>query len=110
LGCTNCVLLSGTLVASGKSVNLTWSASGFGQVRKYSIWRAVGSFPTIDKVVANRALFTQIKTLSGTPPPTTLLDNNNIKNNTTYTYFVTSTNKQGVQSAPSAPTPITVKF
>ena len=50
----------------------------------------------------NSALFTLIKTLNGTPPSTTFTDTN-VKNNTTYTYFVTQTNKQGVQSDMSDP-------
>jgi len=94
---------------SGHSVSLQWTAPTFGQIGKYSVWRAVGSFPTIDKVVANRALFTKIATLSGAPPSKQTIDSN-VKNNTMYTYFVTDTNIQGVQSAASKPKTFTVKF
>jgi hypothetical protein len=110
LTCTNCVVSSGTLVTNGKSVSLAWTPPGFGQIRKYSIWRAVGSFPTIASVVANINLFSNIQTLTGAPPSPKFTDNSKLKNGTTYTYFVTDGNKQGAQSGPSAPAAVTVKF
>jgi hypothetical protein len=95
------------------TVVLHWTAPGFGQTRKYSVWRAIGSFPTIASVragiAANPNLFTSIKTLSGSPPSTTFTDST-VKNNTTYTYFVTDANKQGAQSGASVPATVFVKF
>jgi hypothetical protein len=95
-------------------VLLNWNPPGQCQIRRYDVWRAVGSFTTSASVFANRALFTNITTngINGTPPLTTFTDTN-VKNNTTYTYFVTDKNKQGAQSGPSAASPmstITVKF
>lgn len=92
-----------------KSVVLTWSAPGFGQIREYDIWRAVGSFTTFASLVANQALFQNVGKVTGAPPATTFTDST-VKNNVTYTYFVTQKNKQGVQSAPSVQTIISVKF
>jgi hypothetical protein len=99
-----------TAALSGHNVVLNWTP-GFGQIRRYDIWRAVGFFPTPASVLAN---FTQFSTcpsckVTGTPPSTTFTDTN-VKNNTTYTYFVTEKNKQGAQSGPSAPATISVKF
>lgn len=98
-----------TAVNSNKTVVLTWTAPGFGQVREYDVWRAVGSFTTQASLVANQALFQNIGKVSGAPPAPTLRDST-VKNNVTYTYFITEKNKQGVQSAPSVPTTIAVKF
>jgi hypothetical protein len=100
-----------------KSVVLNWNPPSIGQIHRYSIWRAVGSFPTPAKVAANFKLFSngfcgqQNCYVQGnpTPAPTTYTDNT-VKNNTTYTYFVTDTNKQGATSGASAPTVITVHF
>ncbi len=102
---------------SSKSVVLNWTAPGPPcQVRRYDVWRATGSFPALASVLAavaaNPQLFTDItapKGITGTPPVTTFTDPN-VKNNVTYTYFVTETNKQGAQSHPSDPKPILVKF
>jgi hypothetical protein len=91
-----------------RSVTLNWTAPDFGQVRRYDIWRAEGSFPTRALVVINSSLFSLIKTLTGAPPSTTFTDTN-VKNNTTYTYFLTQTNKQGVKSDISEPETIFVK-
>jgi len=98
-------------VQGRRSVVLNWTAPDFGQVRRYDIWRAVGSFPTHLLVGQNVSLFTLIKTLNGngTPPSTTFTDTN-VKNKTTYTYFVTQTTKQGVQSGASDPKTIFVEF
>jgi hypothetical protein len=100
--------LTARMTAGAHSVTLTWTPPGFGQNRKYFIWRAVGSFKSQD-LLANLSSFSQIKTLSGTPPSTTSIDTN-VKNNTTYTYFVTAQNAAGAQSGPSKPITITVKF
>jgi hypothetical protein len=89
---------------------VNWTAPEFGQIRSYSVWRAVGSFKTLADVFAKRNLFTNIATVkTPTPPATSFLDGS-VKNNTTYTYFVIDMNKQGAQSAPSATVTITVKF
>jgi hypothetical protein len=97
-----------SLAQARRSVILNWTAPGFGQVRRYDIWSAEGFFPTHALVAKNNALFTLIKTLNGTPPSTTFT-HTPVKNNTTYTYFVTQTNKQGVQSDISEPKTIFVK-
>jgi hypothetical protein len=99
-------------VMSRKSVVLSWTPPGNCQVQRYSIWRAKGSFPTLASVLANLSLFTNIKNLDrqNGPPPTTFTDPN-VKNNTTYTYFVTDTNVQGATSGPSnPPAAILVRF
>jgi hypothetical protein len=96
------------------NVLLTWIAPGsgqtpqsgqspaFAQVRRYDVWRDTGSFPTLASVLANQSQFTLIGQVTGTPPATTFTDTK-LKNNTTYTYFVTDTNLQGVQSGPTNP-------
>ncbi|MBZ5573874.1 MAG: hypothetical protein LAO09_18570 [Acidobacteriia bacterium] len=104
-----CVSVSGSLVENAKSVPLTWTPPNFGQVRKYYVWRAVGSYPTPQQVLSNLKKFSNIQTLTGTPPSTTYTDPN-VKNNTTYTYFVADGNKQGVQSGPSNVLVVTTKF
>ena len=109
LTCANCVVSSGSLVANGKSVTLTWTAPGFGQIRRYNVWRATGSFPTLQSVLANLNAFTNIGKVQGTPPATTFTDSS-VKNKTTYTYFVTDANKQGAQSGPSTSVTLTVVF
>jgi hypothetical protein len=94
---------------SGHSVLLNWTAPEFGQIRTYTVWRAVGSFNTIASIYANGALFRVVGTVTGKPPKPTFPDMT-VKNNTTYTYFVVETNAKGVQSAASVPVMITVKF
>jgi hypothetical protein len=100
---------SGGLLEKGKSVPLTWSGPGFGQTRSYTIWRATGSFTTVQQVLANPTAFSALKTLNGTPAPTFFTDSN-VKNGATYTYFVSDGNKQGAQSGPSNLLVVTVKF
>jgi hypothetical protein len=96
---------------STHNVLLSWTAPAFGQIRTYSIWRATGSFPTLKDIRANVSQFTMIKTLTGSPPLTTFTDTDKkLQNKTTYTYFVTDTNKQGVQSGASAPVVFQVVF
>jgi hypothetical protein len=89
-----------TLQESGKSVPLAWAGPGFGQIRNYTIWRATGSFTTIEQVLANLGTFSALKTLTGAPPAQSYTDSN-VKSNTTYTYFVTDGNTQGAASGPS---------
>ena len=96
-------------VQSGHTVALNWTGPELCQVRRYDIWRAVGSFPTLASVLANSNAFSSIKTLTGVPPSTTFTDTN-VKNKTTYTYFVTATNKQGATSIASAPATVSVVF
>ena len=87
---------------SSHSVLVKWTPPEFGQIRSYSVWRAVGSFKALADVFANRTKFTNIGTVkTPTPPATSFLDGS-VKNNTTYTYFVVDMNKQGAQSVPSA--------
>jgi len=122
LKCTQSLTLNGTIVpaCTGSAnpftekfkggVPLTWSAPGFGQIRSYTVWRAVGSFPTLQQVKANASLFNPLVPLSGAPPSTSLVDTVNLKSNTTYTYFITATNKQGAASGASTPLVVLVKF
>jgi hypothetical protein len=109
LQCTNCVLSSGSLLSIGKTVSLAWTSPTFGQVRTYLVWRAVGTFTTLPSLVANAASFSNIGTVTGTPPSPSFNDGT-VKNGVTYTYFVTDSNKQGVQSSESSPVTLTVKF
>jgi hypothetical protein len=104
-----CVGSSGILQETGKSVPLTWTGPGFGQIRNYTIWRATGSFTTTGQILSNLGAFSVLKTLSGAPPALSYTDTN-LKNNTTYTYFVTDGNKQGAQSGASNPLVVAVKF
>src|SRR6266567_2887717 len=90
-------------------VLLTWTAAGPCQVRRYDVWRATGSFPTLHSVLQNFQLFTDITPngITGTPPVTTFTDID-VKNKTTYTYFVTDTSlvpntTRQVTSGPSNP-------
>jgi len=94
---------------SGHSVILTWTPPEFGQIRTYTVFRALGKFPTLGDVFLNRATFTTLTTLNGTPPTNTFPDST-VQNNKTYTYFIVDTNKKGAQSSPSNPMWITVKF
>ena len=98
-----------TAVQNSHNVVVTWTPPGFGQIRKYFVWRAVGSFPTLQSVLANFSAFSNIKTLTGNPPTNAYTDTT-VKNKTTYTYFVTDANKPGAQSGPSTPVTITVVF
>ena len=90
--------------AGAHFVNLNWSAPGFGQIRTYYIWRAASGTP-----------FTKIGNVNGAPPATTFTDPN-VKNNATYTYFVTaalganSGPNNGNQSGPSNMKTITINF
>jgi hypothetical protein len=99
---------------SGHFVLLSWGAPDFGQFRVYTVWRATGAFASLSAAVAAKAALTNIGSIGkltdpAPPSPLQLLDGT-VKNNTFYTYFVTGTNTQGVQSAPSATTFIRVKF
>jgi hypothetical protein len=105
-----CTLSSGLSLEKFKAVPLTWSAPGFGQIRKYDVWRAVGTFTTTQQVLANINQFSNIATVTTPTPPSTSYIDNNLKNGTTYTYFVTSRNIQGAQSGPSTPLVVAVKF
>jgi hypothetical protein len=103
-----CVASGSVLQESGKSVPLTWAGPGFGQIRSYIIWRATGSFTTIEQVLAHLAAFSALKTLTGAPPTPSYTDTN-VKTNTTYTYFVTDGNMQGAASGPSNLVVVTIK-
>src|SRR5260370_27126302 len=98
---------------SGKSVVLNWTPPGGPcQVRRYDVWRAQGSFPTLKSVLANFALFSNIghNVPPPTPPSTTFPDNSKLQNNTIYTYFVTDTDAQGATSRASDPVTVLVTF
>jgi hypothetical protein len=89
-------------------VVLSWMPPGVCQVRRkagYTVWRALGSFTTV--TAANRTLFTVIGTVNA---PSTIFTDGNVKNNNTYTYFVTDINTQGAASGASNLTHITVSF
>lgn len=100
--------LSGVNVS--KTVVLNWTSPGFGQVREYDIWRAVGSFTTFASAVANQASFQMVGKVTGAPPATTFTDESKLQNKTTYTYFVTQKNAQGVLSPPSNSVAVFVVF
>jgi hypothetical protein len=70
----------------------------------------MGSFPTLTSVLANIAQFKSIGTVTRPTPPATTFTDLSVKNNSTYTYFVTDANKQGAQSGASAPAVVFVKF
>lgn len=99
-----------TAVQSAHTVVLTWTAPAFGQIRKYTIWRALGSFPSLPNALANSAQFSIVGTVTKPTPPATTFTDTTVKNNNTYTYFVTDANKQGAQSGASTPASIFVKF
>ncbi len=94
-----------------KTVVVTWTPPGFGQIRTYYIWRA----NTTNSQISATNLPVNIGKVTGTPLATTFIDSN-IKNNTTYTYFVTSAlgtdsgRNNGNQSGPSKMVTITIKF
>jgi hypothetical protein len=103
-------------LTQGNSVALTWTPATdifgqvIGQIRRYDIWRALGSFPTLASVAANASLFTDIQTLSqSNSPPSPMFTDTTVGHNT-YTYFVTENNKQGVQSGPSYPIVVNTAF
>jgi hypothetical protein len=100
---------SGGYLENGKSVPLTWTPPGFGQIRSYTVWRAVGAFPTSALVLQNYSKFSKIQTVTGAPPNAFYVDTA-VKNTTTYTYFVVAVNKQGSQSRGSTPIVVTMKF
>jgi len=111
LTCTNCFLSSGTLQEKGKSVSFMLTPPGFGQIRTYHIWRA----NTTNGPISATNLPMNIKDVTGTPAPTTFTDST-VKNNTTYTYFVTaalgtdSGKNSGNQSGASNTVTVTVNF
>lgn len=82
-----------TAVASNKAITLNWTSPTAGQIRQFSIYRAVG-------VISPANLPALIGTVAGTPPAATFVDGT-VKNNVTYTYFVTALNAAGVQSTSS---------
>ena len=88
-----------------KNVPLTWNAPGYGQIRTYYVWRATN---LLGSILSNASKFVVVQKLSGTPPATSWVDSA-VKNNNTYTYFVTAINKQGVQSGASNFGTVTVK-
>jgi hypothetical protein len=95
-----------TAVLGSKSVVLAWNAPGGPcKVRQYDVWRATNPSTT----------FTDIKTLNRvkvgntTTAPLTTYTDPNVKNNTTYTYFVTDTDVQRATSDPSNMVTIFVK-
>jgi hypothetical protein len=96
-------------VQSKSTVVLSWNAPEACQVQEYDIWRAEGSFSTPPSVLTNHSLFKNVGKVKGTPPLTTFTDTK-LKNNTTYTYFVTDTNGQGATSPASATFIISVSF
>lgn len=103
-----CTPSSGTTFQEkGKAIPLNWTSPDFGQIRNYVIWRAVGNFSTPLQVLENIGKFSQIGTVSGTPPVTSFLDTFQLKKNTTYTYFVTDQNKYNANSEASAPLVVT---
>jgi hypothetical protein len=105
-GCTG----AGPYSEKAKGIPLSWFAPTFGQTRFYSIWRALGSFPTSQKVLANIASFSKILTLKGSPPSTSIVDQVNLQSGKTYTYIITDTNKFGANSSFSMPIVVNLTF
>jgi hypothetical protein len=101
---------TGPFLEKSKSVPLNWTSPDFGQIRSYTVWRALGSFTTVQQVMANISQFSKLSpTLTGTPPSTSFIDSANLKSTKTYTYFVTDSNKPGAKSAASTPLVVTMK-
>jgi hypothetical protein len=106
-----CTFSAGSFNEKAKAVPLTWTGPDFGQIRSYSVWRAVGSFTTMQQIVANIGKFSNIAILNtGTPPAPQFIDTINLKSSTTYTYFVTDSNKPGAKSKASTSLVVTLKF
>jgi hypothetical protein len=102
-----CTVSSGSFLTKGKSIPLTWSAPGFGQIREYDVWRAAGSF-TAEQIPANIGKFINVGVLTtGTPPSPSFIDTS-VKPGT-YTYFVTDANRFAARSGASAPLVVTAK-
>jgi len=108
LSCANCTIVSGSFQEANKTVTLSWTSPGFGQIRTYFIWRAAGPISATNPPV-------NIGKVTGAPPQTTFIDKN-VKNNVTYTYFVTaalggdSGTNAGNESGPSNIISVAVKF
>jgi hypothetical protein len=99
----------------GKNVPLNWTAPGTGQTRKYFVWRAIGTFPTIQSALANSSQFKNltpngITNKNPNLPPTPTFTDSSVSNKVTYTYFVTDKNKQGATSGASTPLVVAVSF
>ena len=106
-----CTGSSSPFQEKGKAIPLSWTSPGFGQIRSYTVWRAIGSFPTMRDVALNIGKFAPLSpTLTGTPPGTSFIDTFQLKSNTTYTYFVTDSNKFGAKSGASSPLVVLLKF
>jgi hypothetical protein len=106
-----CTGSSSPFLERGKAIPLTWTSPGFGQIRSYTVYRATGSFPTMRDVALNIGKFMPLSpTLTGTPPGTSFVDTFQLKSNTTYTYFVTDSNKFGAKSGASSPLVVLLKF
>jgi hypothetical protein len=90
-------------VQSKSTVVLSWKAPELCQVQKYDIWRSTNNGPFTN--IGNTG-----RVNNGTGAPLTTFTDSKLKNNTTYTYFVTDTNTQGAQSGASAPVTIFVSF
>jgi hypothetical protein len=106
-----CTLSSGSYLEKAKAIPLTWVSPDFGQIRSYTVWRAVGAFTSRQQIAANIGKFSPITTLnSGTPPTPQFIDTFNLKSSTTYTYFVTDSNAFNAKSHDSAPLVVTLKF
>jgi hypothetical protein len=109
-----CTTMAGTnpstYLEKSKGVPLTWTSPDFGQIRSYTVWRAVGSFPSTQQALQSIGQFTKLTpTLTGAPPSTSFVDTT-VKASTTYTYFVTDSNFFQAKSTASTPIVVTVKF
>jgi hypothetical protein len=99
-GVGGCTGSSAPFTETGTKVPLSWTAPGFGQTRSYTIARATGSYTASQLGSLNPSPFTVIATLTGAPPAANYIDTG-VTTNTTYTYVVTDSNKQGATSGPS---------
>src|SRR5262249_12562586 len=86
-----------TATLGPKSVILNWNGPGDKtcQVKTYNIWRSTNGGPFLP--LANK--------VRGSTAPSTTFTDTNVKNNNTYSYFVTETNVEGATSGATNTTP-----
>jgi len=104
-GCTLGTTTPGFIAT--KAVPLTWNFPGqvaqsnYGQIRAFNVYRATN---IAGSVLNNAKAFSLLKSITPVAPavtPVTFFVDTTVKNNNSYTYFVTAVNKQGAQSGPS---------
>ena len=63
-----CTGSSKPFLEKAKAVPLSWVSPNFGQIRSYTVWRAVGNFQTPQQVLANISKFSPLLSVNGTLP------------------------------------------